>query len=111
MTWNLAGTYVESCSCVVTCPCTVSFDLGANLDYCRILLAFSGHKGDVNAVALSVNAKFLAAGGGDKKVHVWDVAKGAMTHSIDFDGARYALRPATGTDSRLCHRGLCRQGI
>ena len=29
MAWNLEGTYFESCSCEVVCPCTASMALGA----------------------------------------------------------------------------------
>lgn len=50
MSWNLEGTYFESCSCEVPCPCTTSLDLGADLDYCRALLAFNIASGDVNGV-------------------------------------------------------------
>jgi hypothetical protein len=50
MAWNLEGTYFESCSCEVPCPCTVSLDLGADLDYCRVVLAFNITRGDVNGV-------------------------------------------------------------
>jgi len=50
MSWNLSGTYFESCSCEVPCPCTVSLDLGADLDYCRIVLAFNIASGDVDGV-------------------------------------------------------------
>ena len=32
MAWKLEGTYFESCSCEVPCPCTVSFSLGADYD-------------------------------------------------------------------------------
>ena len=50
MAWNLEGTYFESCSCVVPCPCTISLDLGADLDYCRVVLAFNIASGDVDGV-------------------------------------------------------------
>lgn len=50
MAWNLEGTYVESCSCNTPCPCTVSLDLGADLDYCRAVLGFKISAGDVEGV-------------------------------------------------------------
>ena len=50
MAWNLEGTYFESCSCEVPCPCTASLDLGADLDYCRVVLAFNLERGDVDGV-------------------------------------------------------------
>ena len=50
MAWSIEGIYFESCSCVVPCPCTISLDLGADLDYCRVVLAFNIAKGDVDGV-------------------------------------------------------------
>lgn len=50
MAWKLEGAYFESCSCEVPCPCTVSLDLGADLDYCRVVLAFNVADGDVDGV-------------------------------------------------------------
>ena len=35
MAWQIAGTYFETCSCDVACPCTASLALGADNDYCR----------------------------------------------------------------------------
>jgi hypothetical protein len=32
MSWNLAGSYFETCSCDVVCPCTASLTLGADKD-------------------------------------------------------------------------------
>jgi hypothetical protein len=40
MSWNLEGSYFESCSGNVPCPCTVSLSLGATNDYCRAALVF-----------------------------------------------------------------------
>jgi hypothetical protein len=61
MTWSLTGTYVESCSCNTPCPCTVSLDLGADLDYCRALLAFNIVSGDVDGVDVAgVGAAMIA---------------------------------------------------
>src|SRR6476619_6508909 len=50
MSWNLEGTYFETCSCVVPCPCVISLDLGADLDYCRFLMVFNLSSGDVEGV-------------------------------------------------------------
>ena len=47
MAWNLEGSYAETCSCDLMCPCNLSFDHGATYDYCRATLAFDIHKGDV----------------------------------------------------------------
>jgi hypothetical protein len=53
MAWNLEGSYFESCSCDVVCPCTASLSLGATNDYCRAVLVFNIEKGDVEGVDVS----------------------------------------------------------
>src|SRR2546427_13262517 len=40
MAWSLHGTYFETCSCDVVCPCTASLSLGADYDRCRGTLVF-----------------------------------------------------------------------
>jgi hypothetical protein len=50
MAWKLEGTYFENCSCEVPCPCTVSFDMGADYDRCEVLLAFDIESGEVDGV-------------------------------------------------------------
>jgi len=47
MAWSIEGTYFETCSCELMCPCTMSFDHGATYDYCRVVLVFNISKGDV----------------------------------------------------------------
>ena len=48
MSWNLTGSYVETCSCELMCPCNLSFDHGATYDYCRVTLVFNIRSGDVD---------------------------------------------------------------
>ena len=48
MAWNLEGSYAETCSCELVCPCTVSLDHGATYDYCRATLAFDIREGEVD---------------------------------------------------------------
>jgi hypothetical protein len=36
MSWSLKGSYAETCSCDLMCPCNMSFDHGATYDYCRV---------------------------------------------------------------------------
>jgi hypothetical protein len=48
MAWNLEGTYFETCSCEVVCPCTASMALGADYDRCRVTLVFNVARGDVD---------------------------------------------------------------
>ena len=47
MSWNLKGSYVETCSCELMCPCNLSFDHGATYDFCRATLVFQIHEGAV----------------------------------------------------------------
>jgi hypothetical protein len=47
MAWKLEGTYFETCSCEVVCPCTASLALGADYDRCRVTLVFNIKEGDV----------------------------------------------------------------
>ena len=47
MAWNLTGSYAETCSCELMCPCNLSFDHGATYDFCRVTLVFSVREGDV----------------------------------------------------------------
>jgi len=53
MAWNLTGSYVETCSCELMCPCNLSFDHGATYDYCRVTLVFSVSSGDVDGTDIS----------------------------------------------------------
>ena len=45
MSWNLAGSYFETCSCDVICPCTASLSLGATKDRCKVVLVFNVKSG------------------------------------------------------------------
>jgi hypothetical protein len=47
MAWSIEGTYFETCSCELMCPCNMSFDHGATYDYCRVVLVFNIKKGEV----------------------------------------------------------------
>ena len=53
MSWNLNGSYVETCSCELMCPCNLSFDHGATYDYCRVTLAFNVKNGDVDGTDIA----------------------------------------------------------
>jgi len=50
MAWSIEGRYFENCSCAMPCPCTVSFDAGADLDRCNALLVFHVDRGEVDGV-------------------------------------------------------------
>ena len=47
MAWSLKGSYVETCSCELMCPCNLSFDHGATYDYCRVTLVFDVEEGEI----------------------------------------------------------------
>ena len=47
MAWNVKGTYFETCSCDLFCPCNFSLANGATNDYCRVVLVFNITQGEV----------------------------------------------------------------
>ena len=47
MSWSIEGTYFETCSCELMCPCNLSFDHGATYDYCRVTLVFDIRQGEI----------------------------------------------------------------
>jgi hypothetical protein len=47
MAWSLKGSYVETCSCELMCPCNLSLDHGATYDFCRVTLAFDIREGEI----------------------------------------------------------------
>jgi len=53
MAWSLTGSYVETCSCDLICPCNASFDHGATYDYCRVTLVFSIKDGEIEGTDVS----------------------------------------------------------
>ena len=48
MSWNLTGSYVETCSCELMCPCNLSLDHGATYDFCRVSLVFNIREGEID---------------------------------------------------------------
>ena len=53
MPWNLDGSYFETCSCDVICPCTASLSLGATYDRCNVVLVFHVKSGEVDGTDVS----------------------------------------------------------
>jgi hypothetical protein len=47
MAWNLKGSYFETCSCELMCPCNFSLAHGAHYDRCRVTLVFNITEGEV----------------------------------------------------------------
>jgi hypothetical protein len=48
MSWSLKGSYVETCSCDLICPCNANMAHGATYDYCRVVLAFNIREGEID---------------------------------------------------------------
>ena len=61
MSWSLKGSYVETCSCELMCPCNLSFDHGATYDYCRVTLAFNIKDGQVEGTDIGGRRVVLIA--------------------------------------------------
>ncbi|MGO4596920.1 DUF1326 domain-containing protein [Terrabacter sp. 2RAF25] len=61
MAWNLTGSYVETCSCELMCPCNLSLDHGATYDYCRVTFAFNIREGTVEGTDISGRRVVLVA--------------------------------------------------
>jgi hypothetical protein len=57
--WSLKGSYVETCSCDLMCPCNLSFDHGATYDYCRVTLFFAIRDGQIDGT--DVGGRTVAA--------------------------------------------------
>jgi hypothetical protein len=53
MAWSLKGSYVETCSCELMCPCNLSFDHGATYDFCRATLVFDVREGEVDGTDIA----------------------------------------------------------
>jgi hypothetical protein len=53
MSWSLKGSYVETCSCELMCPCNLSFDHGATYDFCRVTLVFNVRQGEIDGTDIA----------------------------------------------------------
>jgi hypothetical protein len=53
MSWSLKGSYVETCSCELMCPCNLSFDHGATYEFCRVTLVFDIKEGEVDGTQIA----------------------------------------------------------
>ncbi|HEU5211409.1 MAG TPA: DUF1326 domain-containing protein [Gaiellaceae bacterium] len=53
MAWRIKGSYAETCSCEIMCPCLVSMDHGATYDYCRLTLVFNIKEGEIDGTDVS----------------------------------------------------------
>jgi len=53
MSWSLTGSYVETCSCELMCPCNLSMDHGATYDFCRATLVFDVREGEIDGTDIA----------------------------------------------------------
>ena len=53
MSWNLEGSYFETCSCDLVCACTASLALGATHERCMVTLVFNVKDGEVEGTDVS----------------------------------------------------------
>src|SRR4029450_11083456 len=51
--WDLTGSYAETCSCELMCPCNLSFDHGATYDFCRVTLVFNVQRGQIEGTDIA----------------------------------------------------------
>jgi hypothetical protein len=61
MSWKIDGTYFETCSCDLMCPCNFSFDHGATYDYCRVTLVFDIRSGEIEGTDVAGRTLALIA--------------------------------------------------
>jgi hypothetical protein len=61
VSWRIEGTYFETCSCELMCPCNFSFDHGATYDYCRTTLVFDIGSGEIEGTDVSGRTLALIA--------------------------------------------------
>jgi len=110
MSWKLAGSYFDTCSCDVVCPCTASLALGATHDRCKGTLVLRVHEGEVEGTdvsgltvaAIVDSPKVMSDGGWRLGVFIDAVAsdeqaeKLAAVFSGALGGPMQALRPLVG---------------
>ena len=110
MSWSLTGSYVETCSCELMCPCNMSMDHGATYDFCRVSLVFHIREGevdgtDIGALKVAVVAdtpKVMTEGNWRLGVFVDDKAtdeqmeKLVQVFSGQLGGPMAALTPLVG---------------
>jgi hypothetical protein len=53
MSWTLKGSFVETCSCDLICPCNANMAHGATYDYCRVTLVFDIREGEIDGTDVS----------------------------------------------------------
>jgi hypothetical protein len=110
MAWNLEGSYVETCSCELMCPCNLSMDHGATYDFCRVTLAFNIREGEIEGtdvgglkvVAIAESPKVMTEGNWKLGVFVDEQASDEQAGKLvqvfggQLGGPMGALAPLVG---------------
>jgi hypothetical protein len=110
MAWNLEGSYMETCSCELLCPCNASLASGASNDFCRVALVFNITKGEVEgtdvsglkAAAIADTPKVMSDGNWRLGVFVDDQASDEQADKLmavfggQLGGPMEALTPLVG---------------
>jgi hypothetical protein len=110
MSWSLRGSYVETCSCELMCPCNLSLDHGATYDFCRVTLVFSIREGEIEGTdvsglkvaAIADTPKVMTEGNWRLGVFVDDRASDAQAEKLvqvfggQLGGPMAALAPLVG---------------
>jgi len=111
MSWNLTGSYVETCSCELMCPCNLSFDHGATYDFCRVTLVFNIREGQVEGTnigglkvaAIADTPKVMTEGNWRLGVFVDDRATDEQFEKLVqvFTGLRHSVRVADAIEFEI----------
>jgi hypothetical protein len=110
MAWDIQGRYFENCSCDMPCPCTVSFDAGADTERCNVVLIFHVDSGtvddvdvsDLTVLALADSPKVMTEGNWklglvvDERASDQQVEKLGAVFSGALGGPMAALAPLVG---------------
>src|SRR5215204_3257569 len=116
MAWSLKGSYAETCSCELMCPCNLTLDHGATYDYCRATLGFHIREGEIegtdvgglNLVAIVDSPKVMSDGGW--RLGVFVDGDGRAGREAGAGLQRAVGRPDGGTRTAGGRDGRCRAG-
>src|SRR5574338_453286 len=104
--WTLNGTYFETCSCELMCPCNLSFDHGATYDFCRVTLVFNVREGQVDGTDIA-GMKVAAIADTPKVMAALTPLVGEVlgveraTIEVDDDGLRHRVRVGDAIDFEI----------
>src|SRR6266516_1991942 len=103
MSWKLKGSYIETCSCDLICPCNASLDHGAVYDYWRVGVFIDDQATDEQADKLA--AVFSGQLGGPMGAlgplvgEMLGVERAAF--EVQDDGTRHSVRIGDAIDFEI----------